>query len=268
MRHLSRSRSDNQVLLHHDSSSTPHMSNYRPHHYGQEDFSPDAEYPPDNSPHAYSSSNACCRVVLVALCLCLVHVAGVLVSAYLLVNSVDQKPRPKKIMSNLVADPSLDGARHAGESCESRVHHSPVLSLVSSLLRPHRHRHAARGLSLRAHSQSISPPRLVAFLYEIGLNCQCCNSVAGAVNGVAWALLLWLLSYAVAICGCICLFGLVLNTLLVRSEMEHDVHIVTLVTAPAIPLLLGLLYVVCWCIVLVFWRRLKRRENQVFVCVH
>ncbi len=80
------------------------------------------------------------------------------------------------------------------------------------------------------------------------------------------ALLVWLLAYAVAICGCIILFGVILNSLLIRQSLRHDVHSTTMALA-VVPFLLSLLYMVCWFIVLVLWKKIKRRHNRVFECV-
>ena len=88
----------------------------------------------------------------------------------------------------------------------------------------------------------------------------------GVFNALGWALLLWLLSYAVAICGCVLLFGVMLNSLVVLQELEGNVgsslYLLTLV-----PLAMGVLYTMCWVMVLALWKKIKRRESRVFVCV-
>lgn len=90
--------------------------------------------------------------------------------------------------------------------------------------------------------------------------------VLGALNKISWALLVWLLSYAFAICGCIVLFGTILNTLLIRQSVRRDVHPLTMAVA-VVPAVMALLYTICWAMVFSLWRRLKRRQNRVFECV-
>ena len=80
------------------------------------------------------------------------------------------------------------------------------------------------------------------------------------------ALLVWLLSYAFAICGCIVLFGMVLNTLLIRESVRHDIHPLTMAIT-VIPALMALLYMFCWTMVFALWRRIKLRQNRVFECI-
>ena len=80
------------------------------------------------------------------------------------------------------------------------------------------------------------------------------------------ALLVWLLSYAFAICGCIVLFGTILNALLIRQSVRNDVSPATMAVA-VIPAVMAVLYTVCWTMVYSLWRRLKRRQNRVFECV-
>ena len=88
----------------------------------------------------------------------------------------------------------------------------------------------------------------------------------GVFNRVAWLILVWLLAYAVGICGCIILFGFMLNILLVRDTVQDDVLGWTFLLC-VIPLLMALTYLICWLLVLKLWKQIKKRETQVFVCV-
>ena len=86
----------------------------------------------------------------------------------------------------------------------------------------------------------------------------------GAKARVAWALLLWLLCYAIAICGCIVLLGIMLNLLMIRSQLVHDVHYTTMMLT-IVPVLLCLLYVICWYLVWREWYKMKRSENNFII---
>ena len=77
---------------------------------------------------------------------------------------------------------------------------------------------------------------------------------------------MWLLSYAFAICGCIVLFGTILNALLIRQSVRNDVSPSSMAVA-VIPAVMAVLYTVCWTMVYALWRRLKRRQNRVLECV-
>ena len=64
----------------------------------------------------------------------------------------------------------------------------------------------------------------------------------GVCSRVAWLILIWLLSYAVGVCGCIILFGFMLNILIVRNAIEEDVSIGTYILC-SVPLLLSLIHI-------------------------
>ena len=72
--------------------------------------------------------------------------------------------------------------------------------------------------------------------------------------------------YVVGICGCIILFGIILNALLVRQQEDNDVSLTSLIVWPAMSLLLGSVYMLLWFIVFKAWKKIRRRarHNQVF----
>ena len=75
--------------------------------------------------------------------------------------------------------------------------------------------------------------------------------------------MIWLMCYALEIGGCVALFGVILQALMDRRD---EVRTETLVTAAGIPLVMVVLYLVCWTLVLCLWKMLRRRETRVFVC--
>ena len=72
--------------------------------------------------------------------------------------------------------------------------------------------------------------------------------------------------YVVGICGCIILFGIILNALLVRQQEDNDVSLTSLIVWPSLSLLLGAVYMLLWIIVFKAWKKIRRRarHNQVF----
>ena len=72
--------------------------------------------------------------------------------------------------------------------------------------------------------------------------------------------------YVVGICGCIILFGIILNALLVRQQEDNDVSLTSLIVWPSLSLLLGAVYMLLWIIVFKSWKKIRRRarHNQVF----
>ncbi len=88
----------------------------------------------------------------------------------------------------------------------------------------------------------------------------------GGLHRLAWPLVVWLVSYSFAICGCVILFGVMLRRLMLRQEGEGDVHWSTMALC-AVPLLLAVLYTLCWAAVVALWRRIKREDNRPFTCV-
>ena len=75
--------------------------------------------------------------------------------------------------------------------------------------------------------------------------------------------------YVVGICGCIILFGIILNALLVRQKEDNDVSLESLIIWPSMALLLALVYTFLWFIVFWTWKKIRRRakHNQVFTCM-
>ena len=80
------------------------------------------------------------------------------------------------------------------------------------------------------HSITIAFVNVIIMQGLAGISVQLAGSVMGlclnltlllgALNRLAWALLAWLLCYSFAICGCILLFGVLLNKLMVRADFE------------------------------------------------
>lgn len=75
--------------------------------------------------------------------------------------------------------------------------------------------------------------------------------------------------YVVGICGCIILFGIILNALLARQEDNSDVSLESFIIWPSMALLLALIYMLLWLIVFKTWKKIRRRarHNQVFTCM-
>ena len=93
--------------------------------------------------------------------------------------------------------------------------------------------------------------------------------IIGALNRVSAPLIVWLLSYAIAICGCIIFIGYLINQYILSrgapfffgsNDTNNLVYLVILVA------LIAVLYLVCWMFVLKFWQLMKRRGNRVFSC--
>ena len=168
-----------------------------------------------------------CRAIIVGICLSVIHVAGIIVSIYILGVRLADPDMPEKAVYHVCTSAILCPAYFAVEG----------LTGISIQL-------AGSVLGLAAN--------LLLFL--------------GAVNKVPLALLVWLICYAFAICGCFFLFGMMLNILIVRDDQLSDVHYTTFLLT-IIPLLMCFLYLICWAFVFQLWRQFKRRENQVFVCV-
>ena len=74
------------------------------------------------------------------------------------------------------------------------------------------------------------------------------------------------MAYSVNISGCFILFGLVINLLMKRQEEKDDVSSGTMMIS-LVPLILAILYIICWCFVFKLWRKVRDRDNLVFVCV-
>jgi hypothetical protein len=51
-----------------------------------------------------------------------------------------------------------------------------------------------------------------------------------------------------------------------RQEEEDDVSSGTMMIS-LVPLILAILYIICWCFVFKLWRKVRERDNLVFVCV-
>lgn len=111
--------------------------------------------------------------------------------------------------------------------------------------------------------------KLTLFLQLAGSVCGLSVNLlllVGAMYRITVILLMWLISYILAIIGCFVLFGIMLDALLVRDKLLNDVETGTYFLT-VIPLLIGIIYIFCWIFIFLLWRQLKRRENQVFVCV-
>jgi len=93
--------------------------------------------------------------------------------------------------------------------------------------------------------------------------------ILGIIHQMANLLLVWLVGYVVGICGCIILFGIILNALLVRQKEDNDVSLESLIIWPSMALLLALVYTFLWFIVFWTWKKIRRRakHNQVFTCM-
>lgn len=92
------------------------------------------------------------------------------------------------------------------------------------------------------------------------------NLVFGVIYGMSCALVVWLVSYAINISGCFVLFGTVISILVRRREENGDVSTETMMIC-IVPLILALLYIICWCFVFKLWRKVRIERDQVFVCV-
>lgn len=91
----------------------------------------------------------------------------------------------------------------------------------------------------------------------------------GIIHYAANLVLIWLVGYVVAICGCIILFGIVLNALLARNEDNNDISLASFIIWPTMVLLLATVYMLLWFIVFKAWKKIRRRakHNQVFTCM-
>lgn len=63
--------------------------------------------------------------------------------------------------------------------------------------------------------------------------------------------------YVVGICGCIILFGIILNALLEREAENNDVSLFTFIFWPLLALLLALVYILLWFIVFRSWKKIR-----------
>ena len=82
-------------------------------------------------------------------------------------------------------------------------------------------------------------------------------------------LILFQVGYVLGICGCIILFGIILNALLERESDNKDVSLFSFIFWPSLALLLALVYILLWFIVFKSWKKIRRRmkHNQVFTCM-
>ena len=92
------------------------------------------------------------------------------------------------------------------------------------------------------------------------------NLVFGVFYAMSCGLVVWLVAYAINTSGCFVLFGTVISILMKRKEQEGDVSTATLMIS-LVPLFLAVLYIICWCMVFKLWRKVRDRDNQVFICV-
>ena len=90
--------------------------------------------------------------------------------------------------------------------------------------------------------------------------------VFGVFYAMSCSLVVWLVAYSANISGCFILFGLVINLLMKRQEEKDDVSSGTMMIS-LVPLILAILYIICWCFVFKLWRKVRERDNLVFVCV-
>ena len=60
--------------------------------------------------------------------------------------------------------------------------------------------------------------------------------------------------------------GTVISILVKRKEEEGDVSSQTMMIS-LVPLILAVLYIICWCFVFKLWRKVRDRDNQLFICV-
>ena len=83
------------------------------------------------------------------------------------------------------------------------------------------------------------------------------------------SLILFQVGYVLGICGCIILFGIILNALLERESDNKDVSLFSFIFWPSLALLLALVYILLWFIVFKSWKKIRRRmkHNQVFTCM-
>ena len=184
-------------------------------------------YRPQYDYRSTTASQAVCRVVIIGSCLSFIHSVGLIVAIAVLVERLMDPEMPEKAVNHICTTAIL----------------CPLYNYFEGL----------SGISIQ----------LVGSVCGLTINLML---ILGALSEVAWALLVWLLCYAFATCGCIVLFGIMLNTLLVRDSVEHDVRNSTMLFT-LIPVLMAFIYIVCWFIVLHLWKRIKKRENRVFVCV-
>ena len=90
--------------------------------------------------------------------------------------------------------------------------------------------------------------------------------VFGVFYAMSCSLVIWLVAYSINISGCFVLFGTVVSILMRRQDEEEDVNTGTMMIT-LVPLFLAVLYIICWCFVFKLWRKVRDRDNQVFVCV-
>ena len=57
-----------------------------------------------------------------------------------------------------------------------------------------------------------------------------------------------------------------ISILVKRKEEEGDVSSQTMMIS-LVPLILAVLYIICWCFVFKLWRKVRDRDNQLFICV-
>ena len=90
--------------------------------------------------------------------------------------------------------------------------------------------------------------------------------VFGVFYAMSCSLVIWLVAYSINISGCFVLFGTVVSILMRRQDEEEDVQTGTMMIT-LVPLFLAVLYIICWCFVFKLWRKVRDRDNQVFVCI-
>ncbi|TRY74928.1 hypothetical protein TCAL_14616 [Tigriopus californicus] len=190
------------------------------------------EYPPratedfDDEECSAKISQRSCRALIIGSMLSFIHVCGILVSTYLLIRRVCEPDMPEKPINHICTTALL----------------CPLYKVFSGLA----------GISIQL-SGSVVGLTVNLFL------------VLGTLNEAGWALLVWLVAYAIGICGCVFLFAVMLHLLVERQWNENDVHITTMLLT-LIPLLMAVIYMIFWMIIVKLWKHYKNRENQIYIC--
>merc|ERR1712008_332796 len=173
------------------------------------------------------SSQTSCRVLLIGLVFSILHTAGILVSAYL--------------MTDRILEPDLHEKPQFHISTEALF--CPFYVILTGL----------PGITVQIVGSTIG--------LLVNMNLVFCVFYA-----MSCGLVVWLVVYSINISGCFVLFGTVISILMKRKEEEGDVSSSTMMIC-LVPLILAVLYIVCWCFVFKLWRKVRDRDNQVFICV-
>jgi len=181
-------------------------------------------------PMSILSSHSSRAVLLIGIVLSFIHLIGILLSAYYLVERL--------------IEPDLS---------ERSIKHVCTTALMCPFYR------YVSGISAIAIQLVGS---LAGFIINIVLT-------LGIIHRIAYMLLIWLVGYVLGICGCIILFGIILNALLERESDNKDVSLFSFIFWPSLALLLALVYILLWFIVFKSWKKIRRRmkHNQVFTCM-